>query len=279
MVPDQSKACVGLEYFCFQGDELWEMAATTTLVELAKRELDQLGLVAPEKVERGFVTRVPLAYPMYDADYSERVDVIRGWLEGISNLQQVGRNGLHRYNNSDHSMLTAMRAVENIVTGAGHDLWAVNAESVYHEEDVKEEQPVQARARDARDARAARLRGSAGTLVWTDVRCPGCRALASRHVWRAMDSLSKAREGFAERRRLLQGRRFSLRGRGYVSPACPSRSRRTPQTPTTRRRRLRQSPRARKKKRSRRPRSRCPSSRRATRRRTSRTGPAARPST
>jgi hypothetical protein len=84
---------------------------------------------------------VPLAYPMYDPDYGERVQVIRGWLEGISNLQQVGRNGLHRYNNSDHSMLTAIRAVDNVLSGAGHDLWAVNAESVYHEEDVKEEQP------------------------------------------------------------------------------------------------------------------------------------------
>src|SRR4051812_6977656 len=140
MVPDESKACVGLEYFCFSGDELWEMD-DDALVELAKAELEQLGLVAREKVEGGFVTRVPLAYPMYDADYSQRVDVIRGWLEGISNLQQVGRNGLHRYNNSDHSMLTAIRAVDNIVAGAKHDIWAVNAESVYHEEDVKDEQP------------------------------------------------------------------------------------------------------------------------------------------
>ena len=73
MVPDESKACVGLEYFCFSGDELWEMD-DDDLVELAKRELDQLGLVDPAKVERGFVTRVPLAYPMYDADYGERVD-------------------------------------------------------------------------------------------------------------------------------------------------------------------------------------------------------------
>src|SRR6478609_3922316 len=103
MVPDESKACVGLEYFCFSGDELWEMD-DEDLVELAKRELNELGLVSPEKVDRGFVTRVPLAYPMYDPDYGERVDMIRGWLEGISNLQQVGRNGLHRYNNSDHSM-------------------------------------------------------------------------------------------------------------------------------------------------------------------------------
>jgi protoporphyrinogen oxidase len=140
MVPDQSKACVGLEYFCFQGDDLWEMP-DDDLVELAKDELAQLGLVAREKVERGFVTRVPLAYPMYDADYQERVDSIRAWLETLGNMQQVGRNGLHRYNNSDHSMLTAIRAVDNIVNRAGHDLWAVNAESVYHETHEEPEQP------------------------------------------------------------------------------------------------------------------------------------------
>jgi len=140
MVPDESKACVGLEYFCFKGDELWNMS-DDALVELAKRELAQLGLARPEAVERGFVTRVPLAYPMYDAEYGERVDAIRGWLEGIDNLQQVGRNGLHRYNNSDHSMLTAIRAVDNIVNRSAHDLWAVNAESVYHEEHQEPEQP------------------------------------------------------------------------------------------------------------------------------------------
>jgi protoporphyrinogen oxidase len=143
MVPDPDKACVGLEYFCFAGDELWTMR-DEDLVELAKRELEQLGLARAEQVERGYAVRVPKAYPMYDADYAERVDAIRGWLETVANLQQVGRNGLHRYNNSDHSMLTAMRAVENIVHGADHDLWAVNAESVYHEEDVKEEHPYRA---------------------------------------------------------------------------------------------------------------------------------------
>jgi protoporphyrinogen oxidase len=151
MVPDQSKACVGLEYFCFQGDDLWTMS-DDQLVELAKDELAELGLVAREKVERGFVTRVPLAYPMYDADYAERVDAIRDWLETLTNLQQVGRNGLHRYNNSDHSMLTAIRAVENIVDGTSHDLWAVNAESVYHETDEADEQPY----RRAPDTRAMR---------------------------------------------------------------------------------------------------------------------------
>ena len=140
MVPDQSKASVGLEYFCFKGDDLWEMD-DEKLVELGKAELAKLGLVDPSRVERGFVTRVPKAYPMYDADYGDRVDTIRGWLEGVGNLVQVGRNGLHRYNNSDHSMLTAMRAVENITLGTDHDIWAVNAESVYHETDEQPEQP------------------------------------------------------------------------------------------------------------------------------------------
>jgi protoporphyrinogen oxidase len=140
MVPDQSKASVGLEYFCFKGDDLWEMD-DDKLIELAKSELAQLHLVDPSRVERGFVTRVPKAYPMYDADYGERVQVIRGWLAGIGNLVQVGRNGLHRYNNSDHSMLTAMRAVDNITKGTDHDIWAVNAESVYHETDEVDEQP------------------------------------------------------------------------------------------------------------------------------------------
>jgi protoporphyrinogen oxidase len=151
MVPDQSKASVGLEYFCFQGDELWE-TDDDALVELAKRELAQLGLADPSKVEKGYVTRVPLAYPMYDADYAERVDAIRGWLAGIGNLIQVGRNGLHRYNNSDHSMLTAMRAVENVTAGTDHDIWAVNAESVYHEEQQTDEHPYK-RAPDTRAMR------------------------------------------------------------------------------------------------------------------------------
>ncbi len=140
MVPDPTKASVGLEYFCFQGDDLWDMD-DEGLVALATREIEQLGLASADKVERGFVTRVPLAYPMYDADYKARVDTIRAWVDGFANLQQVGRNGLHRYNNSDHSMLTSIRAVENVLDGTDHDLWAVNAESVYHEEDVADEHP------------------------------------------------------------------------------------------------------------------------------------------
>jgi protoporphyrinogen oxidase len=140
MVPDKSKACVGLEYFCFKGDELWTMK-DEDLVELASRELEQLGLATRDKVERGYAVRVPKAYPMYDADYDTRVAAIREWTDAIPNLQQVGRNGLHRYNNSDHSMLTAMRAVDNITRGKNHDLWAVNAENVYLEEDQKDEHP------------------------------------------------------------------------------------------------------------------------------------------
>src|SRR5215212_8426754 len=140
MVPDPRKASIGLEFFCFEGDHLWTMK-DEDLIELGKRELHQLGLARPEQIERGFVVRVHKAYPMYDADYAERVAVIRGWLEGVGNLTQVGRNGLHRYNNSDHSMLTAMRAVDNLLDGTRHDIWAVNAESVYHEEHQEPEQP------------------------------------------------------------------------------------------------------------------------------------------
>jgi protoporphyrinogen oxidase len=140
MVPDPKKACVGLEYFCFAGDDLWSMS-DDDLVDLAARELERLGLAKRSSVERGFAIRVPKAYPIYDSEYAARVQTIRGWLEGISNLQQVGRNGLHRYNNSDHSMLTSMRAVDNLLTGAEHDIWEVNAESVYHETAVADEQP------------------------------------------------------------------------------------------------------------------------------------------
>ncbi|HEX3807733.1 MAG TPA: NAD(P)/FAD-dependent oxidoreductase [Gaiellaceae bacterium] len=140
MVPDPTKACVGMEYFCFAGDDLWSMN-DDDLVALAADELERLRLAPKSKVERGYAIRVPKAYPIYDADYAQRVEVIRGWLDGIENLQQVGRNGLHRYNNSDHSMLTAMRAVDNLLAGADHDIWAVNAESVYHETHVEDEHP------------------------------------------------------------------------------------------------------------------------------------------
>jgi len=140
MVPDENHASVGLEYFCFEGDELWSMP-DDDLVKLATTEIEKLGLAEAADVKFGFAVRVHKAYPIYDAEYAERLDTIRDWLQHIPNLIQVGRNGLHRYNNSDHSMLTAMRAVDNILLGADHDIWAVNAESVYHEEHSEDEQP------------------------------------------------------------------------------------------------------------------------------------------
>ena len=140
MVPANATTCIGLEYFCFEGDELWEMA-DERLVELAAVELCRLGLAAEARIEHGYVERVPKAYPVYDERYAERLLAVRRWLDGLQNLQQVGRNGLHRYNNSDHSMLTAIRAVDNLVAGAGHDLWSVNADSAYHEERAPDEQP------------------------------------------------------------------------------------------------------------------------------------------
>jgi protoporphyrinogen oxidase len=140
MVPNETDASIGMEYFCFEGDKLWS-SSDDELVELAKYEIEKLGLARADKVKFGFVVRVHKAYPIYDVEYAERVATIRRWLDGIGNLTQVGRNGLHSYNNSDHSMLTAMRAVDNLLLGTHHDIWAVNVESVYHEEDVQNEDP------------------------------------------------------------------------------------------------------------------------------------------
>jgi protoporphyrinogen oxidase len=139
MVPDPTASCIGLEYFCFQGDDLW-LTDDSTLIELAARELDVLGLGGG--VRAGHVVRVPNAYPIYDETYASRVAVLRDWVDRVDGLQQIGRNGLHRYNNLDHSMLTAARAVENLCDDARHDVWAVNADSWYHEEmRVDEESP------------------------------------------------------------------------------------------------------------------------------------------
>ena len=144
MVPDQDKTCLGLEYFCFEGDELWTMA-DEDLIELGKRELEAVGLVNASDVTDGSVVRVEKAYPVYDSKYRECLDTIRGFLSGLDNLQLIGRNGMHKYNNQDHSMLTAMCAVENI-QGASHDLWEVNEEQEYHEE-VTDEAVVRAFSR------------------------------------------------------------------------------------------------------------------------------------
>ena len=132
MVPDPDKTCLGLEYFCFEGDGLWTMS-DADLIELGRKELGILGLANPADVEDGSVVRMPKAYPVYDGTYAEALRVVREFLADVPNLQLVGRNGMHKYNNQDHSMLTAMLAVKNIL-GANYDLWQVNAEQEYHEE-------------------------------------------------------------------------------------------------------------------------------------------------
>jgi len=133
MVPDLSKTSLGMEYFCTEGDEVWSRP-DADLVELASRELAQLGLADYEDIEAGHVYRVPKAYPVYDADYERHLAVVRGYLSSLENLQTIGRNGLHRYNNMDHAMLTGMLAVRNLALGEANDLWSVNAEHEYHEE-------------------------------------------------------------------------------------------------------------------------------------------------
>lgn len=134
MVPDASRTCLGLEYFCFEGDSLWGLS-DEELIVLGKRELEVLGFAKACDVEDGLVVRMPKAYPVYDSAYQESLTIVRRFLKRVNNFQVVGRNGMHKYNNQDHSMLTAMLAAENIF-GSDHDLWKVNEEQEYHEEIV-----------------------------------------------------------------------------------------------------------------------------------------------
>lgn len=132
MVPDPNTASIGMEYFCQKGDGLWT-SSDAELRELAGRELEELGLSSREHVIDAAIIRQPKAYPVYDGEYQAALTTIRAWIETLENFQTVGRNGLHRYNNQDHSMLSAMYAAQNIL-GANHDLWSVNVERSYHEE-------------------------------------------------------------------------------------------------------------------------------------------------
>jgi protoporphyrinogen oxidase len=130
----EGMTCLGLEYFVFEGDELWS-TPDDELVKLGARELERLGLARADNVKTGYVVRMPKAYPVYDEGYKEAVDVLREWLGAtVPNVHPVGRNGMHKYNNQDHSMLTALLSVENILDGAGHEVWSVNVEEDYHEE-------------------------------------------------------------------------------------------------------------------------------------------------
>jgi protoporphyrinogen oxidase len=140
MVPDAGRTCLGMEYFCFEGDGLWT-SSDEELIALATRELGELGLADATKVVDGSVVRMPKAYPVYDSAYREHLDNVQAYVDRIPNLHLVGRNGMHKYNNQDHSMLTAMFAVANM-QGAQHDVWAVNTDFEYHEEIKLPERPV-----------------------------------------------------------------------------------------------------------------------------------------
>jgi len=138
------RTCLGLEYFVFEGEGLWNKP-DDELIALGTHELSVLGLVDPSKVESGYVVRMPKAYPVYDEDYKANVAVLREWLEAnVSNVHPVGRNGMHKYNNQDHSMLTAMLTVENILGRGNHDIWSVNVEEEYHEEGTGTDAPASA---------------------------------------------------------------------------------------------------------------------------------------
>jgi protoporphyrinogen oxidase len=127
---------LGLEYTVHEGDESWN-ASDTELVAQAAKELETIGLMSAADIEAGYVVRMPKAYPVYDEAYQANVEVLRAWLaEHVPNVHPIGRNGMHRYNNQDHSMYTAMLTVENIVAGTAHDIWTVNVEDEYHEEKV-----------------------------------------------------------------------------------------------------------------------------------------------
>jgi len=147
MVPEPGRTCLGFEYFCFKGDGLWN-SSDEDLIALATRELEQLGLARASTVVDGTVVRVPKAYPIYDGAYRGHLDAVRDFTDAIPNLHMVGRNGMHKYNNQDHSMYTAMLTVANMY-GANHDVWSVNTDLDYHEE-----QKLEIASSDISDARA-----------------------------------------------------------------------------------------------------------------------------
>ena len=148
MVPETGKASLGLEYFCNEHDALWALP-DAELIALGKKELEQIGLARASEISDGCVFRVPKAYPVYDAGYRDALGLVREFVGGLENLQTIGRNGLHRYNNQDHAMLTGLLAVRNLLEPEHHDLWSVNTDQEYHEE-------IEARAEEV-DERIAEI--------------------------------------------------------------------------------------------------------------------------
>jgi protoporphyrinogen oxidase len=173
MVPDQSKTCLGLEYFCTVGDALWSMS-DEELVELGKKELAQIGLARFESILDGTVVRMPKAYPVYDEGFTDALDDARHYLERFQNLQLIGRNGTHKYNNQDHSMVMAMLAVRNLF-GEQHDLWAVNADDEYHEEVTENHE-------DTTSPLATDLRNLSSTQPLVPTQVPSRAAVGSARI-------------------------------------------------------------------------------------------------
>jgi len=143
LVRDPETVWIGVEYFCYESDAMWKMA-DGDFAALAVTELERIGIIRPEHVLDSTVIRMPKTYPAYFGAY-EHFDVLRNYLDAFENLFLVGRNGMHKYNNQDHSMLTAMTAVDNIAAGRTDksNIWAVNTEQEYHEESAKEEEKTQ----------------------------------------------------------------------------------------------------------------------------------------
>ena len=133
MVPDTGRTSLALDYFCSEGDSLWTRN-DEELLTLARSELELIGIVPTGSVIDGHVVRVPRAYPVFDAEYKTSVAIIREALRGITNLQVAGRNGMHKYNNQDHSMLTGIMAAR-VVHGESVDPWKVNIDAAYIEEE------------------------------------------------------------------------------------------------------------------------------------------------
>ena len=133
MVPNDSQSSLGLEYFCNEGDNLWTMD-DDDLIQLGTRELGKIGIIKKNSVIDGCVFRVEKSYPVYDQSYKESVEILKEFIQEFENLQTIGRNGLHRYNNQDHAMMTGMIAARNILHSQAHDVWSVNEDRRYHEE-------------------------------------------------------------------------------------------------------------------------------------------------
>ena len=142
MIPNADNVCYGLEYFCFEGDGLWT-SSNEALGELGKKELEKIGLAKAEEVEDTYVVRQPKAYPVYDAHYARHLETIKNTLQKMPGLILIGRNGMHKYNNQDHSMMTAMLAVKNIIAGKEvYNLWNVNEDAEYHESGERGSEPA-----------------------------------------------------------------------------------------------------------------------------------------